>query len=146
LYGVHRAVRFVIMKARFRTAGALVALFALSAYFAEGLWASLCAPEMRNSGIEVVAAGETPHADCASDAAHAPAERDSGQPAEPHGSQPPKCPLGPLGVGGSCVAASLPTAATQMAPSYPEDARLSLSPDRARDLLLAAALFHPPRA
>jgi hypothetical protein len=146
LFPVVRLVRFGVMKSRFRFAGALVALLALSAYFAEGVWAAMCSPEMRYASIESVTSYDTAHEDCAAKVAGAPTEPELPEPGEPHGSQAPKCPLGPLGVGGSCVAASLPTAAIRIAPTLPDGAQLSLSPDRARDLLLAAALFHPPRA
>jgi hypothetical protein len=141
------------MKLRIRRFGALMALVALTAFFAEGVWAAACPPEMQLAGVAHVAEHDgADHlrlrlADPAVSAhAHGHGDADTGD-AERSRSDRPTCPLGPLGANGSCVvAASLPATTTQMAPSFPGEALLSASPEAARDLLLATALFHPPRA
>lgn len=137
-------LRFIAMKLRLRYFGAVLALVALTAYFAEGLWASMCPPEMPMAGVEEVVGEEEPQPACPMEMGLA--SSDTSEPVEQPGPQAPTCPLGPLGVSGSCVAASLPATTTQMAPSLPEDAQLSLPPDSARDLLLATPFFHPPKA
>jgi hypothetical protein len=130
---------FSDMRFRFRFLAALFALVALSAYFAEGVWASMCPPETLSAGAEAPMEQDTNG--CPLGISDAPAD-----PSEQSRSDAPVCPLGPLGVGGSCVAASLPATTAQIPPSLPEGSLLSPSPDSARDLLLALAVFHPPRA
>jgi hypothetical protein len=132
------------MNPRFRFFGALLALLALTAYFAEGLWASMCPPEMPMPAAGEVVEREAAPPDCPMEVT-----RPSSNPtesSEPPGSHVPACPLGPLGVSGTCVAASLPATVTQLAPFLSGDAQLSFPPDTARELLLAAAFFHPPKA
>jgi hypothetical protein len=130
------------MNPRFRTLAALLALFAFSAYFAEGVWATLCLP------------GAETHASMATDAAHhgshagghhdAPAQS-SGAPDSPR-SDAPSCPLGMTGAGSSCVAVSLPASTSTMAHAAPEHAEVPLFLDSTHDRLLVAPLFRPPRA
>jgi hypothetical protein len=124
------------MRSRFRTLAALLALLAFSAYFAEGVWTSLCLP------------GAETHVHMAIDAAHhgshAPAQ-DSGDP-DPSRSDAPSCPLGMTGMGSSCVVASLPASTSTIAQAAPEHAEIPLFLDSTHDRLLVASLFRPPRA
>lgn len=130
------------MRLSVRVFGALLALTALSAYFAAGLWASMCPLEMQMAGVEQVVTEHESH--CPEGMNHHSV--DPSESPESPGSDAPGCPLGPLGAGGSCVAVSLPAPVTLMAPSSPGGATLSLSPDTARDLLLVAASLRPPIA
>ncbi len=132
------------MKLRFRFLAALFALIGLLAFVVEGAWASSCleAAEMEMAAAPAIGA-VAPGASCmvgmALPHADAPSETQS------DGSQAPHCPL--TVAAGSCAGAlSLPSeSAVSLAPS-PEGADLVISPDQARDLLLASAFFRPPRA
>jgi hypothetical protein len=130
------------MKLRFRSLAALAALFTLSVYFAEGLWASLCPPDTHAASVEAPMGHEVNG--CPMALGDAPVEKP--EPAETPHPGPAPCPLGPMSASGSCVAASLPAAAAAAVPPFPAGILLSSSPDAARDLLLALAVFHPPRA
>jgi hypothetical protein len=129
------------MKLRIRIGG-LVALLALTAYFAEGVWASACPPAPAMAGVEEIVEGDADEHTCPMVLDHASSE--TGSP-EQSRSDSPVCPLGPIGASGSCVAVSLPATTATIALPFPAGALLTLSPDRSRDLLLATALFHPPR-
>jgi hypothetical protein len=125
------------MKPRFRLPIALVALLALSVYFAEGVLAAVCAPESPVAEAQHEGKGH---------GGHCPTDEAGGGGTELPRSEKPPCPLGPLGGGGSCVAASLPSSTVHVSPGFPQDLRVRPSTHAARDLLLAAALFHPPRS
>lgn len=130
------------MKFRGRSVGALVALLALTVYFGEAVWASMCSPQMQMSGTAAVFGDDTAEHPCAMSMHHACDTESSEQPR----SDMMDCPFGPLGANGSCVALSLPAATAQMEPSFPEGLDPSSLADAARDRLLDTALFHPPRA
>jgi hypothetical protein len=131
------------MKLRIRF-GALMALLALLVYFAEGVWAATCPPTMSMTGVEEVVERDAAEHSCPMAANHT----SSGETESPEQSrsEAPVCPFGPVGAGSSCVAASLPATTVRIAPSFPAGSLLTPSPDAARDLILAAALFHPPKA
>lgn len=127
------------MRSGLRHLAALCALLAFSLFWVEGVWASMCPPEME---MDAPAVG----ADVAADTTLCPAgmEMPAGD-SEENRSNGPHCPL--TAAGASC-AGGLPlpaesAAALILSPSGPP---LAGSPDHAKDLLLAVALFHPPRA
>ena len=119
------------MNRRLRLVGALVALLAFSAYFAEGVWASACMPAMDDGS-----------------AAHAMdthAGMDHGAP--PADDAPaPECPLGMTLMGGSCVAVSLPASVDVSAPAVESSSAALAAADDVHDSLLTAGHFRPPRA
>ena len=122
----------VRMNRRLRLAGALVALLALSAYFAEGVWASVCMPGMDDAAAE-----------------HAPdahAGMNHGAPSSPDDAPAPDCPLGMTGMGSSCVAVSLPASVDAPAPPVESSSAALTSADDVHDSLLTAGHFRPPRA
>lgn len=126
------------MNRRLRLVGALVALMALSAYFAEGVWASMCMPGM--DGEAPAHAAMDAHTGM-SHAAHAPAD-DSSRP----DTEAPDCPLGMAGMGSSCVVVLLPAPVESPVPSVETAAAGQSFADSLHDSLLAAAHFRPPRA
>jgi pimeloyl-ACP methyl ester carboxylesterase len=136
-----RDTNFRSMRSRFRTLAALLALFAFSAYFAEGVWASLCLP---GAETQVHMAMDATHHGSHAAGHHAPAQ-DSGDP-DPSRSDAPSCPLGMTGMGSSCVVASLPASTSTIAQAAPEHAEIPLFLDSTHDRLLVASLFRPPRA
>lgn len=140
LPGSDELIRLNRMKVRLRSVAALLALLAFSLFWVEGVWASMCSPAMEAGGPAPVAV----EAGRALDAS----AMDMPQPADSNGSRSdaPHCPLAVAGAA-SC-AASAPLAARVATPEVPslEGASLPGSPDHAKDLLLAVALFHPPRA
>lgn len=133
------------MKLRFRFLAALFALVALSLSTVGGVWAS-CAAEMEAetgavSSLDAADPGTTCMAGTGMSRAGDSVQGDGSHSGAPH------CPTMPMGATGACGAAlALP------ADSSPEiglsilEARLSLSPDDTRDLLLAAHFFRPPIA
>jgi len=113
------------MNRRFRTAGALIALLAFSAYFAESVQALACGPDM--------AAG----------AHHA--QHDG------HGDAPEQAPTGTdcphdMLMSGACSIAFLPAPAAPVGMYAPHEVVLPGAAPVAIDLLIAAPPFHPPRA
>jgi hypothetical protein len=124
------------MNRRLRVAGALLALIALSAYFAESVVAVACLPGMDHDALVLEGA--------AHGSMHHDAPANTG-PADDSRGDAPRCPLGMAG-GGSCVALILPVAVSVDRPGAadPETA-LPLIEDT-HDLLLVAAHFRPPRA
>jgi hypothetical protein len=137
------------MNKRLRLIGALASLLALSAYFAESVWASTCPPDAtaehsaaHHGGADAPpVAAMTPssgsqHGDGPAHGAHVPADaQDAGT---------PLCPFGMAGPG-SCVSASL-AAATTESRFAAAVAGLNIDmPGDHEDLLITAALFHPPR-
>lgn len=111
---------------RLRLAGALVALFALSAYVVESVQAAVCLP---------VADAAAQHGGMHHDTA--PQE---GAP------EAPQCPLGMAGMGGSCVAVTLPAAVAAAAAGFETPVRVVASTSTVTDLLFATPHFRPPRA
>lgn len=129
------------MEVRFRSFGALVVLLAFTASFAEGVWASMCPPQMDMSGVEADSGNElTPSCGMLADG-H---ENDDAAPPEPGHSDAPVCPFGP--VGGVCVPTSLPASGASMALPIPDTAPPTRDGDVGLDILLTAVLFHPPKA
>lgn len=124
------------MLSSIRLSAGILALAGLSLALAENVLAATCAPETVESSM-------------AADAAH-------GMPAgleceRPHDGgdhdHDPSCPFAPLASPDGCVAAaSLPAAAMGELTLSPETSRPISSPPTRTELLLAAALFRPPRA
>ncbi len=133
-------VTLIRMKIRFRSLAALVALIALSLFWVEGLWASMCPTAMEMGGPTAEVADMGPASDACPTGMPLPGDSDGGRSDAPH------CPFVP--VGASYCAVGVPLAADVGTPEVPssEGASLAGSPDHAKDLLLAVALFHPPRA
>jgi hypothetical protein len=129
------------MNRRLRFLAALLALFALSAYVGESVWASTCPPGM---ATPATTDGDLPEPGAHAGMHHgsAPASGD----ADPPRPDAPPCPLGMAGAGSSCVAAPLPAAATAMAQAALAHAATPLFLDSTHDRLLVAAHFRPPRA
>lgn len=120
------------MNRRLRLLGALVALLAFSAYFAEGVWASVCMPGMDDAA--------------AAHATDAHAGMNHGAPSPSDDAPAPDCPLGMTGMGSSCVAVSLPSAVEVPAPAVESSTAALTSADDVHDSLLTASHFRPPRA
>jgi hypothetical protein len=129
------------MNRRIRFLAALLALFALSAYIGEGVWASTCPPGMETAATTD---GDPPEAGAHAGMRHGPAP--SSGDADPPGPDAPPCPLGMAGAGSSCVAAPLPAVATTLAHAARAHAATPLFLDSTHDRLLVAAHFRPPRA
>ncbi len=128
------------MKGRIRTLVALLALFALSAYFAESVMASWCVP-----GAETSASADAPAPGAHSGAHHGGPQ--SGAPASEHSdSEAPPCPFGMTGTGASCVAVPLPATSELTRAAPISQASLLLLLVQSPDLLLVTAHFRPPRA
>jgi hypothetical protein len=130
------------MTRRLRTTSALLALLALTVYFAESVAAPWCMPV---ATVASAASGGGADAPARSGALHhGPSEASPGS--RHSDSQTSPCPLGMADSGASCVAAPLatPPETLRSAPAI-EVALLSLS-DRIPDLPLVTAHFHPPRA
>jgi hypothetical protein len=125
------------MNRRLRLVGALVALLALSAYFAEGVWASVCMPGMEGTSAEHAQAdahaamGHTGHASAGDSRSD---------------SDGPDCPLGMTGMGSSCVALSLPALIESSVPAAETAAAAQAFAGNLHDSLLTAGHFRPPRA
>lgn len=142
LNGTPDAATLLCMKPRFRVLAALLALFAFSASFAEGLWASTCAPMDSMASMDGSRAS-TGHMESEASDAH-------GQFLEPGSSQrespdsAPSCPLTPI-IGG-CVAVfpPAPDAALAFVATIHTDPMVVL--ELAPDLLLVSSLLRPPRA
>lgn len=132
------------VNSRFRFLTALVAIGALLGFGLEGQWAAACASEMTASAA--------PLSDSAMDASGAcPADRDiavrSSSDTDGGGTKAPRCPLAPTMMGNSCVGVVAPPATAFAADDLRETRPLRWSaPAAAPDLLLAAAIFHPPIA
>ncbi len=131
------------MRTRVRFLGALLALLAFSAYFAEGVWAAMCPPGMAPDAPAAAEAEGKPHAGHAGMHRSVPEPSDS---PEHSRSDTPPCPFIAVGAGSSCVAVSLPAQGTSLQALLPTAGPVALAPGSAHDLLLASTLFHPPRA
>lgn len=125
---------FAVMNRRLRLVGALVALLAFSAYFAEGVWASVCMP-----GMDDAAAAHAHAMDAHADMNH-------GAPSPSDEAPAPDCPLGMTSMGSSCVAVSLPSSVEVPAPAVESITAAVTSGDDIHDSLLTASHFRPPRA
>lgn len=125
-------------RGRVRIGSALVALLTLTALQTEAAWASWCAPAA--PAAEATAEME----DCGNaDGSHDQAPE---SPAPEHDSRvPADCPLLAIGVGGSCVPASLPESDSQSASVGTSPGRVGWVHEASPDLLFASAPFHPPR-
>ncbi|HSK19807.1 MAG TPA: hypothetical protein VK912_11725 [Longimicrobiales bacterium] len=119
------------MNRRLRLLGALVALLAFSAYFAEGVWASVCMPGMDEA---------------AAHAMDAHAGMNHGAPSPSDDTPVPDCPLGMTSMGSSCVAVSLPSSVEVPAPALESATAAVTSGDDIHDSLLTTSHFRPPRA
>jgi hypothetical protein len=126
---------------RLRFVGALLALFALSLFYAESVMASLCPPEIV---VEAPASEDGSRAPVHGGMHHGPSGPEKGS--APEGSHTEPCPMAAASMSGSCVASALPMAATIDVPADAPEAAQAVASTDAKDLLLAAPLFHPPRA
>ena len=132
------------MRTRSRHFAALLALLLLLVTTAEGVWASVCSPEM--GGTPSVAAVETP------------STPDPGCPMEDTGTKSshdstdlpagaPHCPFLALGgAAGSCIPASLPARSVAWAEPGTHREILLAATEAAPELLLVSPPFHPPKA
>lgn len=126
------------MKLRFRLLAAFFAVLGLLAVSAEGAWAAACA-------VEVEAESATQGERCSSGAAVSLGD-DAGMP-HGHDAGAPHCPAMPMGAAGACgAAAALPADRSPLLIVSTPEARLSPIQGDLRELLLAAAVFHPPIA
>ena len=142
------------MNRRFRTIGALLALLALSASFAEELWASTCMTDGAMPAAEVAADAAMSDASAGgmsgmdgmvmpTPAAVLPAQSSGGaQLSAP--ADPMRCPL--TIVIGACAATSLPSRCPALLTPMPVQPTLAVREELARELLLVFLLPHPPRA
>ncbi len=121
------------MNRRLRLAGALAALLALSSYVVESVQAAVCLP-VATANAEAGPEHDGMH--------HGPVQE------APQDDAPdaPQCPLGMAGMGGSCVAVSLPAAEAAPAAGFETPVPPVASASTLRDLLFAAPHFRPPRA
>jgi hypothetical protein len=136
------------MNPRFRLLAALLALFAFSAYFAEGVWAAMCPPgtEAGSHAVAQVADAAAPGGAHAGHAGMHPTPAPDSEKSESSLPYSAPCPLGMPGAGGSCVAVSLPALAGEMQPAPVIHAPVVALLDTTHDQLLVAAHFRPPRA
>ena len=143
------------MNRRFRILGALLALSALSASYAEGVWASSTCAAMGPMDMEGMGSMAMDEADPPVMRGHAmgsmagpdstqPDKRSDTAPVDPSSGPAPDCPL--LAVAGGCTAVSFPAAEPTVGFASPvpaaPTAALSVSPE----LLLATSLLRPPKA
>ena len=131
------------MRTRSRPLVALLALLLLLVTTAEGVWASVCSPEM--DGTPSVAAAETPPAA----APGCPMGDTEAQPSHertPSPSGAPHCPFLALGGAGSCIPPSLPARSVAWAELSTQREILLAATEAAPDLLLISPPFHPPKA
>lgn len=121
------------MNRRIRFLGAILALVALSAYFAESVRAWLCLPGMdMNTTVEAYSDG------------HAGMNHTPAQDSEPtRGVQ--DCPLGMAGMGSSCTLVLLPPVTTTLRAAHVAEIGGSVFVDGLHDRLVATAQFRPPR-
>lgn len=130
------------MNGRLRTLAALLALFALSAYFAESVMASWCAPA---DAVPAAVSGDGADAD-SHGGAHHHGSSESAPGTEHSESHSSSCPFGMMGGGASCVSASLPAAGEIARPAPAIQVALLPLSDQSPGLLLVTAHFRPPRA
>jgi hypothetical protein len=130
------------MKPRTHRIGATLALAAMTLFLVETVWASTCAPgmDMSDPAMAMDDHGSPPADDCMHGwKGHATNEED--------GDDDRPCPFGHAASAQTCAGiATMPARAMAALAPSPEgviDVSLELTK---RDLLLGAALFHPPRA
>lgn len=133
------------MKSRFRVVAALLVLFAFSASFAEGLWASTCAPMASMDSMDSMEHSEPvmPSADLIG----ADGQVDSmpmEMPEQGAEDPAPSCPLTPV-IGG-CAAIFFPAPEAGPGATPPVHTTPVVALDVAPDLLLVSALLRPPQA
>ena len=138
------------MNRRMRTFSALLALTALVFSFAETMAASACAPmSMMDGGkaMDAVTMTDAPRDDEVAATAAEPGAMDCPFMTERDGGEDGRhCPFGPALGQGCAGAPSLPALVLDVnAPPGDPASRVSFDEIRP-DLLLARALFHPPRA
>jgi len=131
---------------RIRRAGAVLAILALTLSFGEWVLASLCAtmpgmPSMAEMSSEDMTAESVAMHDAMMAANDEPADSGADE------REVPPCPFGPFTVAQGCLSsAHLPAAASHLRNPVTEH-RISTNSDKSRhELLLAVALFHPPKA
>ena len=140
-----------IMNRRFRFVGAFLALSALSASYAEGLWAFTACGDMEGiaaeqamasmDGMEGMADMAMGGMDHSMSPSAAPSDRTSGD----EGSRSmPDCPL--VAIAGTCTAASLPTSEPRVSLGSISRSNFRPAPDARPELLLSSSLLRPPRA
>ncbi|MBW3627933.1 MAG: hypothetical protein KY464_01430 [Gemmatimonadetes bacterium] len=127
------------MSSHLRSIVALGALLAFALFWVEGVWASMCSPamDMGVPAMAMAAAGEA--VDAAPTDMQEPADSDE------HPADSSHCPLAQTGPASCALSAPLAARITTPEVASPEAASLLGSPDHAKDLLLAIALFHPPK-
>lgn len=131
------------MRIRSRPFVALLALLLLLVTTAEGVWASVCSPEM--GGTPSVAAAETPPSpDPGCPMGDTEAQPSHESPRSPSGA--PHCPFLALGGAGSCIPVSLPARSAAWAEPGTYREVLLGATEAAPDLLLVSPPFHPPKA
>jgi hypothetical protein len=128
------------MKARFRVLAALLALFALSAYYAESVMASWCL-----TGAEPSVLVES-DARFAHGGMHHGGPRSDSPGSKPSDSEVPPCPFGMTGAGATCVAVPLPASTEAVRAAPITQASLPFLLVQSPDLLLVGGHFRPPRA
>lgn len=136
----HSASLF-FMKSRTRVLAALLALLAFSASFAEGVWASMCAPMDSMASME--------HSAAVAPSAHSMASDGNGGSSaaelpEKAPAPDPGCPL-TLASGG-CMVVFSPAPAAGVAVTATVLGQPMAALNVAPDLLLVSALLRPPRA
>jgi hypothetical protein len=131
---------------RVRRAGAILAILALTLSFGEWVLASLCATM---PGMPSMAEVTSEDMTAESVAMHGDMMAANDEPVDSRADERelPPCPFGPFTVAQGCMgSAHLPSAAAHLRNPVTEH-RISTSSDKSRhELLLAVALFHPPKA
>jgi len=125
------------MRRRTRVLAGVLALVAMASSFAEAVLASTCAP-MAAMAEQAMDESESSAMDCPLMAGHEGVPETGGTGGH--------CPLGPAVGQGCFAAASLPVPAAHPLGLSDRGAPRPVVDDVRPDLLLAHALFHPPRA
>lgn len=130
------------MRRRTRRIAGTLALAAMTLFLVESVWASTCAPGMDMDDRAMTLADQVPPP--ADDCAHGWKGHGTGEEDADDGRA---CPFGPAAAAQACAGvASLPARAGAALATSPEGATSVFIELTERDLLLGAALFHPPRA
>ena len=126
------------MNRRFRTVAALVTLLALSASFAEQVWASTCDRTMQAADQADAGAMIGMH--------HETMPRQAPTPASNPDESPPDCPLAAaLAITGGWPLAYRPSTAPAPPLVSETSSQVLTAPRAVVELLLAAPPFHPPK-
>lgn len=128
------------MRKPLRVAAALLALIALSAYFAESVMAAWCLP-----GVETAASAEAVAPAGHTAMHHGGTPVDAPEP-QHSGSGVPACPFGMTGSGTSCVAVPLPAVREGVRAAPATESTLLPVAVRSPAMLLVTSHFRPPRA